>query len=697
MTKAARFIPLRATLAGLLAAAVVLAVVQAAPAQRSSAVTVWATGDGVRVNPETNKYMLDRQDIHKEYPTGDYQARNAVWDSAKGTVKVYGARNEFVAFQVIVDRGAAPARPLRGVKVELASLTGPDGKKLAGRNVALYQAYCMNVKKPSNGYEKTSLGPGWYPDPLVAAETGGPLTFDIPNPRNHIGNTQRNQSVWVDIFIPKDRREAPPGIYKGTVAVSWAGGSKRLAVELKVWDFQLPDEIHCRGDIWNGSLRDMSPEVEMRYYQIAHRHRIHPGVAGYKPKVRLTVPPGLTIPNTVKAVVVPGLKTPKVEIDWTEYDRRLAKYFNGEAFTAKHGYWGPGYGYPIPHIQLPFNCNKPDQNGRGWPVSMPLLPEGESIQLNPEHIGKREPKHGPFAFRNKPTPVFEAIWLDTARQFKEHFEADPTWSKTRRIVFLGALDESHRSLKARELMIYYSKLLRKAMGKDWFSFRIDGGYNSPYMRPLAPYVGLWVCHTAGWHQPKMINFRGKGVETWFYGPMVYEQQKNSGCGSNTFTDLDLNVNRGIGWGAWKQRSGYCEWEFDAYIVRSPREHRPTKPFDPRWFAARNCRYGNPRALKEYNGSGLLIFRGLMVGRPGQPIPTVRLKSHRRGMQDYEYFWLLKQAGMGDKADEIVDSIVHTMPFGGENYRNPNIWRHNPEQWEAARIKAGELLNARAAR
>lgn len=54
----------------------------------------------------------------------------------------------------------------------------------------------------------------------------------------------------------------------------------------------------------------------------------------------------------------------------------------------------------------------------------------------------------------------------------------------------------------------------------------------------------------------------KGIDTWFYGPMIYEQKKNGGCGSNTFIDLDLLVNRGIGWVGWKYRAGWVEWEFD---------------------------------------------------------------------------------------------------------------------------------------
>ena len=77
------------------------------------AVRVWATGDGVRVNPVTGKYLEDRPDIHKDCPSGDYSRRNAVWDAAGSKVTLAGARNEFVAFQVIV----AADRPVGGVKV----------------------------------------------------------------------------------------------------------------------------------------------------------------------------------------------------------------------------------------------------------------------------------------------------------------------------------------------------------------------------------------------------------------------------------------------------------------------------------------------------------------------------------------------------------------------------------------------------
>lgn len=112
-----------------------------------------------------------------------------------------------------------------------------------------------------------------------------PLVFDIPDKDNRIGGTQRNQSVWVDIFVPCDLNDAPPGIYSGQLTVSWPGGGRCLDVELTVWDFALPDKTHCRGDIYNRTLLKMDGDQELGYYHMAHQHRFHPGVPAYRPEI----------------------------------------------------------------------------------------------------------------------------------------------------------------------------------------------------------------------------------------------------------------------------------------------------------------------------------------------------------------------------------------------------------------------------
>ncbi|MCB1021622.1 MAG: DUF4091 domain-containing protein [Acidobacteria bacterium] len=590
---------------------------------------LWAVSENVRVNPVTGELFEARPDIHRDYPRGDYSEGNLAWDAGRRTVKLRAARNEFTAFQLIIQTD----EPLEEVDVALPALVHASGARIEGRNLALFQEWYVHVRRPSTGYEATSLGAGWYPDALMPKRRAGlhpGFPFSIPDRYNNIPD-QQNQAVWVDVYVPAEAEAAPAGVYEGEAEVTWKGGSDRVRVELEVWDFALPQDNHSPGDIWNDSMRDMTPREELAYYQMAKRHRFLPLVYGYRPQ--LSVEGG------------------QVELDWSDYDRRLGKYLDGSAFTDEHGYWGPGYGVPVRHMMLPFNIrNKQRNKGVAWPIDVP-------------DAGR--------------TPEYEHIWKETGRQVREHLDSHPAWRKVKKIAFLNGLDESYYEDAYAE-MLDYGRILHEAMGRGWFQYRVDGGYDKDAMGKLSKEVDLWVCHTAEFDKELADFFRPKGVETWFYGPMVYEQKRNSGCGSNTFLDLDLLVNRAIGWISWKYQTGWVEWEFDFNAYAS-------------WYEAENFKDEH----RFYNGSGQLIYRGDVMGY-GEPIPSIRLKATRRGLQDYEYFWLLSQRPGGqEKADAIVDGIVVKQPFGLRALHDTEIWRNNPDQWEEQRLLAGEALARRS--
>ena len=278
---------------------------------QDAGVRLWALSDGVRVSPTSGRLLENRSDIHKDYPSGNPRTGNAVWDAARKTVSLKAARNEFVAFQMIVEVDG----PQDEIDVECAGLAGPGGCRLDGRHVALFKEWYTQVRRPSTGYERTSLGPEWYPDALMPyrkARLNSGFPFSIPDLYNNIPN-QKNHAIWIDVFVPYERSVAPPGRYAGTVNVSWKGGKDSVSVVVDVWDFALPQENHLPGDIWNGSMKSMPPEEELLYYQLAHQHRFLPLIYAYRPDLKVT---GTT-----------------VAIDWREYDRRLSRYLDGTAFT----------------------------------------------------------------------------------------------------------------------------------------------------------------------------------------------------------------------------------------------------------------------------------------------------------------------------------------------------------------------------
>jgi hypothetical protein len=76
----------------------------------------------------------------------------------------------------------------------------------------------------------------------------------------------------------------------------------------------------------------------------------------------------------------------------------------------------------------------------------------------------------------------------------------------------------------------------------------------------------------------------------------------------------------------------------------------------------------------------------------RPIPSIRLKAQRRGLQDYEYFWLLAQKTNNKQAaDELVNRIVYKRPFGKGAMLDVEIWKNNPGEWDKARLAAGEQI------
>jgi Glycoside hydrolase 123, catalytic domain len=590
---------------------------------------IWAVSDNVRVSPVTGKVLVEGKNrIHADYPRDSFQQRNLVWDSAAKKVTLHSARNEFTAFQLILQ----PDGPVGGVDVDLASLKNESGQTIQKPFIAIFREWYVKVTRPSYGYEASSLGPDWYPDALMPKRSSRlypGLPLDLPDDYNKIEN-QKNQAIWFDLYVPFERTAAPPGKYGGDVVVSWTGGTDRIQVELNVWDFALPQENHLPGDIWNGSMRNMPMRQEMAYYQLAQQHRFLPLIYAYRP--------GLSIQGG------------KATLDWGEYDKRLSPYMDGSAFTEKYGYWGPGHGVPIHHVMLPFDVEKHGSKSSAWPMALP-------------DAGR--------------TPEYEAIWKDVGRQFREHMDRYPAWRKVLKIAFLNGLDESYDE-DSYEKMIYYGKLLHEALGRGWFKYRIDGGYSREAMEKLCAEIDLWVCHTVSFDIEIVDYFRKKGVDTWLYGPMIYEQRKNSGIGSNTLLDLDLNVNRAIGWVGWKYQAGWVQWEFDWNAFAA-------------WYEAEN--YKLPKM--PYNGSGQLIYRGEVMGYD-KPIPSIRLKSTRRGLQDFEYFWLLAQAPGGrPAADQFCNRVIYKRPFGEASILDTEIWKNDPDEWERVRIEAGEELARRS--
>ncbi len=268
--------------------------------------SIWAASDGDKVK---------RDDLA-------HHARqaNSVWDGHR--VSMVAARNEIVAFQVIVEADQDGIEEL-AISLDRLRTTsggaairyrppGEDPSNYVGRDIEIFTQNYMHITRPSQASwvfrPGTPAAPqdwlGWVPVQLVP-ENATPGRGGMPvkvEPR-------QNQAFWIDIYT---RRDLPAGMYYGSVRVCADGESIELPVELEVYDFTLPDEGGLPTMVYYEPYQPelyQGQNLDARYHRFARRNR--------------------------------------VELVH-RYDERSAVSargrFTGEDFTRANGYEGPGEG-----------------------------------------------------------------------------------------------------------------------------------------------------------------------------------------------------------------------------------------------------------------------------------------------------------------------------------------------------------------
>jgi len=272
---------------------------------KNSVGAVWAVSDGEKV---------ERDDLNNPLKHG-----NSVWDGKR--IKLFGGRNEVIAFQLIVETGPAGIKQLSAELRELALKggkqkiayrpTGNDPTEYAGRPIQLFSVNYLNVTQTTGAswyYKSAAARPqdttGWKPVQLVpenarAGRGGFPLSVE-PN---------QNQAIWIEIYTA---RNLAAGLYKGQITVTADGQRTAIPVEMELFDFTLPDQNSLPAMVYyEGSQPELyqGRNLDAEYHRFAHRHRI----------------------ELVHAYSIEAVKA-------------AAGRFSGEDFTKAKGYEGPGEG-----------------------------------------------------------------------------------------------------------------------------------------------------------------------------------------------------------------------------------------------------------------------------------------------------------------------------------------------------------------
>lgn len=597
--------------------------------------------------------------------------RNSVWDGT--SIFVFGARNEVVAFNLILEAGAGPAA---GVSVEFALLTGPGGATISsspatgdgvfdwtnrpielflvrylqieGLSVLAYENYYderhvpERLRRPWSGEGSAVPGSTWYdrpdhdacyPDIAVPLELQG--DFDIA--------AGESQSIWVDIAIPKT---AVKGLYSGTLVVRQSGlVTHQVPVQLAVRDFELPDQPTLKTMLYLG-YEDINkryvgeswpscgtPEaatarlVRDRHFMMAHRHRV-------------------TVIDGNNSACAGAADQPVAE--WLP---RL----DGSLFSASFGYAGPGTGTGNALFSIG------TYGGWDW--------QGEGESGMRTHTDAWES----WFQANSPSTERFLYLIDESdgtvqiEQWAGWIESNPGVGSDllsmATIPVLTAVAQTP-SLDVAASVATFGKTLETQAAVDSLLADSDNRFwiyngNRPASGTFATEDDGVALRALGW-----IQFK-KGIQRWFYWESTYYNNFQGGTGETNVFQQAQTFGGHTGFNAVAGETG---WNF-------------------------------------MNGDGVLFYPGTDTVFPQEsygvqgPFASLRLKLWRRGIQDGEYLNMAVSAdpsGVTDLVNQVVPEALWEL--GVEDPDDPTwvlsdiSWSTDPDDWEAARCVLAEIID-----
>lgn len=339
-----------------------------AEVREAGGLRVWAAPGLVKIAPVSGEVLAD--DLGA--PRGSsraHEAASAVWDGRQ--IRLFGARGEYVSCQLCLEN--LERAPVKAIRIRPQALAGPGGASIGPESVELFLNHGARNRRGQ-----------WQPAYCAPLAHGAPLA--IPQSESRLRD-QRNQTVYVDLYIPKDAR---PGEYRGAISVALAADTEIIdvPVALEVLDFVLPDRL----TFWPELNAFRVPPDALDYYRLAHQHRCVLNCWAWRPRL--------------------AGSGRNVRLDWALYDRHAGPLLTGAAFAGNRR-----AGVPVECMYLPFEDS--------WPT--PLSPEtyryrgawpraGDPLSAVIEHYLTAEP------IERALSEEYREAFLAVQRLFIEHFQ-----------------------------------------------------------------------------------------------------------------------------------------------------------------------------------------------------------------------------------------------------------------------------------
>ncbi len=603
---------------------------------------------------------------------------NSIWDGER--IRLFGARNEVIAFNLIIE---APRRDLQDVHIIFDHLENDSGQTISSkkvpknnvfdfvdRNIELFYIRYLQIKgltrllyrpeyderhvpeklrlpyklpkgKSRGRFENRPNANKFYPDIAVPIEAVG--AFDIKK--------ENNQSIWIDIYIPKDLDQ---GFYKGILTVKSATEKDvSIPVQLEVLNFALPDLPHAKtmlyyqdedirdryyGERWPNwskvSKQDKKrlDRIWLNHHKVAHRHKIS------------LIDPGM------------GIEPSNTDERFDDHTKKWVDVLSGDAFSQKNGYDGPGKAstsnvYSIGTYGAWRRQWNEDNKRDLWLLS----------NLWVEWFKRYAPKVEYFLYLlDEP----RSKSFDDVERWAHWIDENPEQGKRLRTLATSLLPRVEKHMPSVDIAF-----------TGWGDADVFG--------------------------PIVKNYQREGKDYWAYNGW------RPSTGSFAIEDDGVAL-RVVGWTQFKHKiARWFYWHSTSYRNPSHANHE-TNVFESAWtfgrkWDKRHAKYGETGS--DYsNGDGVLFYPGTEkrfrredYGLDG-PIASLRLKHWRRGIQDVDYLTMaakIDPQGVKEIVNEMIPKVLWEV--GVTDPKDPSYvhadisWSTDPDVWEEARRELAEIV------
>ena len=672
-------------------------------------VAVWVNDGGEKI-------------IQEETRSFSGSTTNVLWDGT--TVRTFGARNEVVSFNVIVDNRGADLNQvsvdfnrLQNGNFVLATTNSSAATVFDWRTrpIEVFTIGYMKIHGVSRIayelYDETHT-PENFRRPYVDLQPRGPAIgsgtwFDRPHHNKSypdiavpqevqpqtVVRSGNSQSFWVDVYLPKN---APAGRLTGTLRVTNGGSAiANIPVEINVADFTLSDESEAKsmvflgdtdiaeryftgagnaGNLPGSSYADYRKVID-RHFMLAWRHRI----------------------SLIDGNALVAFSTTPTDAPNQDWQRRL----RGDLYTADNGYSGPGENQPHDVFSIGTYSNWL----RWWNLSAydptnsfydPSLPKQTFINTLRSRTDQWE-----NWFRNNAPSVKRFLYVDDEPAFTQ--SRDPNFTTVEFANLASQIVKENpgpggnlQTFITASPLEYEHELSHTSILGDVIAHgetdrweAATAALNSDPDREYfmyngrRPASGTFVIDDDGialrelpWGQYKT------GIQRWFYWNSTYYNNFQGGAPTRNLIDVAPE--------APNYRRGSQTNVFQSAMTFGGHTH-----FDPA-FGETGWNYSNGDGVLLYPGTDQVFpeeSRGLLG-----PIASLRLKHWRRGVQDVIY---LEQAMARNASatQAIIDEMVPKVmwengvanPADPTYVHRPPSWSNDPDVWENARRRLANII------